>query len=592
MQRRGGARAQATAVTAALSGSAHIFLAVGLFSGVINVLALTGSLYMLQVYDRVLPSHSVPTLIGLSLLMAALYMAHGLLDFFRLRVMARVGVRLDHALSDKVFTAVQLLPLRLRAGDGLQPIRDLDQIRAFLSGLGPTALFDIPWMPVYLALVYALHPLLGLTATAGALVLIALTFATELASAAPVKAAALSGAARMAFGETARRNAEAIRAMGLGGRTGARWGDLNARHLTHQLHAADAASGIGTLSRIARLLLQSGMLGLGAYLVIGGELSPGAIIAASITTSRALAPIEMAIAHWRGFAAARHGTYRLAELFRTVASEDGELLALPPPTTSLEVEGLTVAPPGATKPVLRHVSFKLAAGTGLGIIGPSASGKSTLARALVGAWAPVANGGSVRLDGAALTQWTPEALGRHIGYLPQDIALFDGTIAANIARLDPGAPDTAIVAAARAAGIHDMIVRLPDGYQTPIGEGGMALSAGQRQRLGLARALYGDPFLVVLDEPNSNLDAAGDAALSEAIRGVRRRGGIIIIIAHRPSALAALDQVLALANGQVQAFGPRDEVLAKVLKPGAGAAQQSPVPGLKIIADAPTGAAP
>jgi ATP-binding cassette subfamily C protein len=565
---------------------------------------------MLQVYDRVLPSHSVPTLVGLTLLMAGLYIANGLLDFFRVRVMSRVGVRIDNEVREKVFQALHLLPLKARTvGDGLQPVRDLDQIRSFFSGLGPTAFFDLPWVPVYLGVVFLLHPLLGIFAFAGALLLICLTFLTERRTTAPMQSASRSGAQRLAFGEETRRNAEVIRALGLEKRMQDRWEVLNTRHLTDQLGASDAAGGMGTVSKVLRLFLQSGILGLGAYLVIQGQVSAGTIIAASIIMSRALAPIETAIAHWRGFVAARQSYRRLIDLFGSLGLNDaGSMVALPKPTSTLAVHGVSVAPPGEQRPVIQGVSFALAAGDGLGIIGPSGSGKSTLARALVGIWQPMWSqmrmGGSIRLDGAALDQWTTDDLGRHIGYLPQDVSLFAGTIAENIARFDPDATSEAILAAAKSAGVHDMIVQLSDGYQTVVGEGGAGLSAGQRQRIALARALYGDPFLVVLDEPNSNLDAAGEAALTQAIQSIRARGGIAIVIAHRPAALAAVDKVLAMAKGQVQAFGPKSEVLRQVLQaapvpPPAAQASPPPVPqaarpplsasGLRVVVDSDGG---
>jgi len=594
---------QANPIRQALRRSRALFLGVGLFSGLINLLALTGAFYMLQIYDRVLPSHSVPTLVGLTLLMAALYVANGLLDYFRVRVMSRVGVRIDNDVRETLFEAVRLLPLRTRtAGDGLQPLRDLDQIRSFFSGLGPTAFFDLPWVPVYLGVIFLLHPLLGLFSLAGALLLIFLTLLTETRTRAPMRSASRSGAERLAFGEEARRNAEVIQALGLSERMQDRWEALNTRHLRDQLTAADAASGMGTLSKVLRLFLQSGILGLGAYLVLQDQVSPGTIIASSIIMSRALAPIETATAHWRGFVAARQSRQRLVDLFSALDLDaDKTMVALPQPQKSLAVHGLTVAPPGEQRPVIQGVSFTLAAGDGLGIIGPSASGKSTLARALVGVWQPVRMGGSVRLDGATLEQWPSEAIGRHIGYLPQDVALFAGTVAENIARFDPDATGEAIVAAAKVAGVHDLIVQLSMGYQTAVGEGGTGLSAGQRQRIALARALYGDPFLVVLDEPNSNLDSAGDAALTQAIQSVRARGGIAIVIAHRPSALSAVDKVLAMAKGQVQAFGPKTEVLKQVLAPvpcpkdpprSTTSSQLSPLmgpglatSGLKIVAD-------
>jgi ATP-binding cassette subfamily C protein len=539
-----------------------------------------------------------------------LFVANGLLDFFRVRVMSRVGVRIDNEVREKVFQALHVLPLKTRtAGDGLQPVRDLDQIRAFFSGLGPTAFFDLPWVPVYLGVVFLLHPLLGLFAFAGAVLLIGMTVVTERRTTAPMQSASRSGSQRLAFGEEMRRNAEVIRALGLERRMQDRWEVLNTRHLTDQLVASDAAGGMGTVSKVLRLFLQSGILGLGAYLVIQGEVSAGTIIAASIIMSRALAPIETAISHWRGFVSARQSYRRLIDLFGSLGLKDaGAMVALPRPVSSLAVQSVSVAPPGEPRPVIQGVSFSLEAGDGLGIIGPSGSGKSTLARALVGVWQPMwpqmRMGGSIRLDGATLDQWAPDDLGRYIGYLPQDVSLFAGTIAENIARFDTAAASEAILAAAKAAGVHDMIVQLPEGYQTVVGEGGVGLSAGQRQRIALARALYGDPFLVVLDEPNSNLDAAGEAALTQAIQSIRARGGIAIVIAHRPSALAAVDKVLAMTKGQVQAFGPKSEVLRQVLQAApapkpAALATPPPLPpaarppwgtaGLRVVVDGEAG---
>lgn len=565
----------AEGVGRALRRSRGLFIAVGVFSGVINVLALTGALYMLQVYDRVLTSRSVPTLVALSMLMFTLFFANGILDLIRTRIMTRIGLRVDEDLRDRVFDAQQGLSIRGGVGgDGLQPVRDLDRVRGFLSGIGPTALFDLPWIPVYLVMIFLLHPLMGWFAVAGAVLLILMTYATELLSRGPAQKAARSASERLALADAAARNAEVVRAMGLAPHLRSRWRDLTHRHLGDQVRASDAIGGMGVMSRVTRLLLQSGILGLGAYLVLDNEVSAGAIIAGSIVMSRALAPIETAIQHWRGFVDARQASGRLQALLRNSELGVRSMTELPAPCESLAVENVSVTPPGRPRPVVIHVSFRLRAGEALGIIGPSGSGKSTLARALAGVWQPV-HGGAVRLDGASLDQWRPEALGRHIGYLPQDIQLFEGTIAANICRLDPSAMDDAIVAAAQDAGAHDMIVNLPEGYQTRIGFNGAGLSAGQRQRIALARALYGRPFLVVLDEPNSNLDAAGDAALSAAIRSIRDRHGIAVVIAHRPAALANIDRVLALNGGQTQALGPKEDVLRNVLTAVPAAAKAS-----------------
>ena len=555
-------------VASALASCWGAFVGVGLFSGLINLLALTGSFYMLQVYDRVIPSHSVQTLVGLTVIMIALYACNGVFELIRTRVLSRIGLRFDRKLRARVFTAVLLLPIRTGTrGDALQPVRDLDQIRGFLSGAGPTALFDLPWMPLYLGLVYLLHPWLGLMATAGAALLVGLTLLTESRGKAPNQAANQSGAAVNVFGEASRRNSEAVYAMGLAPALGTLWTRLNVRHQADQLKAGDLVGGISTLTRVIRMVLQSGMLGLGAYLSVMGEATGGVMIASSILTSRALAPVEIAIANWRGFLSARQSYTRLSKLLSGPAQERNTM-PLPAPLKSLAVEGLTVCAPGQNKPLIRGVSFKLEAGQGLGVIGPSASGKSSLARALVGIWLPLPiSGGHVRLDGAALDQWAPAALGAHIGYLPQDIELFEGTVAQNIGRFSPDATSKTIIAAAKAAGVHELILQLAQGYDTRIGEGGQVLSAGQRQRVALARALYGNPFLVVLDEPNSNLDAEGDAALTDAIGSIRTRGGIAIVIAHRPSALAGLDHLLVMGNGQQHAFGPKDEVLKKVTAP-------------------------
>lgn len=566
-------------LTASLRRSRAALGGVAAFSGLINLLALASSIYMLQLYDRVLPAHSVSTLVALSLLMIGLYFFLGLFEWVRARIMNRIAQRLDRSLRARVFGLVVGLPLGARAGhDALQPVSDLDQMRHFLSGPGPVALIDMPWMPFYLMLVWLLHPWLGMLALGGAAVLVGLTIATEVRSRQPARASAGSAVSRRVFAEAARRNAEVVRALGMEGRLAERWMALGDRHNSHNLVAADMITGYAALSRVLRLVIQSAVLGLGAYLVIGGQATGGVMIAASILASRALAPIEVAIGNWKSFLAARDSATRLEKLLASFPSRS-DAMALPKPEASLTVDGLWVAAPGAEQAILRNVGFTLSAGAALGIIGPSASGKSTLARALVGVWPPLR--GSVRLDGAALDQWTAEALGRHVGYLPQDIELFDGTVAQNIGRFQPSAEPTHIIAAAREAGIHEMVLGLKDGYETRIGEGGAVLSAGQRQRLALARALYGDPFLLVLDEPNSNLDSAGDAALARAIGSVRARRGIVVVVAHRPSALSGCDQVLVLADGQVQAFGPRDDVLRTVL-------QSAPPSRFKVVADSVT----
>ena len=554
-----------------------------MLTGVINVLMLTGSLFMLQVYDRVLPSRSVPTLLALGALAASLFAFQGFLDMTRARILVRIGSFLDEAMSPRVYDAVARLPITTQGrADGLQPVRDLDQMRGFLSGLGPTALFDLPWMPLYLGICFVFHIWIGITALAGAAVLVSLTLWTEMLTRAPARTAAEGSAARMGLAEASRRNAEVLQAMGMRGRLAALWSVANAKYLHSSQRAADVAGGLGAMSRVLRMMLQSTVLGVGAFLAINQEATAGIIIASSILVSRALAPVELAIANWKGFVAARQSRRRLSDLLRLLETETSTM-ALPPPSTSLVVEGLCVTPPGQQKVVVQDASFTLEKGQALGVIGPSASGKSSLARGVVGVW-PAARG-KVRLDGAALEQWTSEALGPHIGYLPQDVELFDGTVAENIARFVPDPDPAKIIAAARAAGVHELILRLPDGYETRIGEGGTALSGGQRQRIALARALFGEPFLVVLDEPNSNLDAEGDEALTQAILGARARGAVVIVIAHRPAALQAVDLILAIANGRVQACGPKEEVLRKVL------AGQRPQPQLRTVKAAGEGEA-
>jgi PrtD family type I secretion system ABC transporter len=552
-------------VKGAVAACRRAFLFIGLFTAAINILMLTGSFFMLQVYDRVIPSRSVPTLFGLIILVSMLYAFQGVLDFIRQRLLVRAARGLDERLSRHAYEAIVQLPLTLGAArDGLQPVRDLDQIRSFLSGLGPTALFDLPWMPLYLGLCFVFHFWIGATALVGAVLLVALTLLTEIFTRSPIRASTGFGSARMGLVEGSRRNAEVLRSMGMTARMSARWGSSNNKYLDAQQQAADVGGGFGAMSRVLRMLLQSMVLAVGAYLVIHQEASGGVIIASSILTSRALAPVELAIAHWKGFSAARQSWRRLSEIIDKLMTAVTPL-ALPPPKSSLTVEGISVTPPGIQRLVVQNTSFRLEAGQGLGIIGPSASGKSSLARAIVGVW--LAARGKIRLDGAAIEQWAPEDLGTHIGYVPQDVELFDGTIAENISRFAVAPVPSDIIQAAQMAAIHDLILRLPDGYETRIGEGGSALSAGQRQRLALARALYGSPFLVVLDEPNSNLDTEGDQALTKAIAAVRQRGGIVIVVAHRPAALNAVDLVLVMANGQIQNFGPKEEVLKQVLEP-------------------------
>ena len=549
----------------ALTGFRGAFAAISAMSGVINVLALTGSFYMLQVYDRVLTSHSVATLIALSLLAIGLYLFQGTLDVLRSQVLVRLGSHLDTQLTPLVHAVAVRAPLRgASRAESLQPLRDVDAMRMFLVSQGPVAIFDLPWMPVYLVFVFLMHPLLGVTALAGAAILVALTFLTERLTGDLQQATAKSAVARMTIADANVRNAEVLSAMGMGPRAVERYARANAQYLANQARASDIAGSLSGVSKVLRMILQSAILGMGAYLAIRGQMTGGAIIAASIASSRALAPIELAITHWKSFVAARQSYARLRKVLNGPLVAGNDPLQLPPPASNVALEGVTVAIPGTHRVVLADISFELKAGEGLGVIGRSAAGKSTLARALIGLW-PLARG-EVRLDGAALDRWSREELGRHVGYLPQDVELFEGSIAENISRFEENPESGIIIAAARAAGVHELILRLPNGYETQAGADGASLSAGQRQRIALARALYRDPFLVVLDEPNSNLDAEGEAALTAAIQGVRARGGIAVVIAQRPSALNAVDHIAVIADGRLQAFDAKEKVLRKAMR--------------------------
>ena len=554
----------------ALKACRSAFVGIGVMSAMINVLYLTGSFFMLEVYDRVVPSRSVPTLVGLVVLAAGLYTTQGVLDLIRGRILVRIGASLDEQLSARIFDTVARLPLRVgQRADGMQPIRDLDSIRSFMGGLGPVSMFDLPWLPFYILICFAFHPLIGATALGGAIILTIVTVVTEYLTRRSIKDSTGHAIARNALAETSRRNAEALIAMGMLGRIAQRWEEANRKYLASQRRVSDVAGGLGSISKVFRMMLQSAVLAVGGYLVIHQEATAGIIIAGSILSARALAPVDLAIANWKGFVAARQGWNRLTQLLNVMPAE-APRMALQAPTRTLSVEGAAVAAPGTQKIVAQDIKFTLDRGSGLGIIGPSGSGKSSVARLLVGVWTPVR--GKVRLDSAALDQWTSEALGRHIGYLPQDVELMAGSVAQNIARFEPKPNSNAVIAAAKAAGVHELITSLSEGYETQIGEHGTALSAGQAQRIALARALYRDPFLVVLDEPNSNLDAEGDEALTKAVLSVRARGGIIIVIAHRPSAIAGVDLLLVMRDGHQQAVGPKDQILAKLVKPAAATA--------------------
>lgn len=565
------ARSAKSEVRAALGTLKSITPALAIMSGVVNILALTGSFYMMQVYDRVLTSRSIPTLIALSVLALLMFLFQGGLEVLRSQVLVRLANRVDRRLTPKAHDAVMRLPFYTgNQADAMQPIRDVDQIRNYLSGQGPIAILDMPWMPVYLAFVFLLHPILGMVTLGGILFLVLVTVLTEWLVQEPTKVVATASKERTMIAEASQRNAEVLRAMGFGPSIMRRFEAASDKHLAAQEKLSDTVSGFSTVSKVFRMTLQSALLGLGAYLTLQGQMSAGAIIACSIAASRALAPIEIAISHWKAFAAARQSVKRLDGVLASLP-EATEPLELPAPTKLLSVENITVAVPGTQRVVLNAATLKLEPGQILAVIGPSAAGKSTLARAIAGVW-PIARG-HVRLDGAALDRWTTDSLGKHVGYLPQDIELFDGTITENISRFDENPDSAKVLAAAQAADVHEMVLRMPNGYETRIGAHGASLSGGQRQRIALARALYGNPFLLVLDEPNSNLDAEGEAALVKALQSVKTRGGVAVVVAHRPSVLAAVDLVAVVNSGQISAFGPKDEVLRKVLRqqPAAGA---------------------
>lgn len=536
-----------------------LFVSVAVFSFFVNLLMLTGPIFMLQVYDRVLSSRSEATLLALTVIMAFLFLMMGVLDYARGRVLARAGARFQARLDNRVFEAIlrrAVSPVeRARPATGL---RDLESIQRLMSGPAPFAVFDMPWTPVFLAAIFTFHWILGCIAIAGGLLLVCLTWANQVFSKKLQLDANVASAQSEGFTEAVRSQGETVQGLGMRRSVLERWQKLRGRSLETTIQASDRTGGFSTASKTLRFFLQSLMLGAGAWLAIQGELSPGSMIAGSILMGRALAPIEQAIGQWALVQRAMQGWKSLVELLdKTPAPE--ERTKLPAPRSILEAQQVTVVAPGEQTAAIRMVSFRMEPGQAMGVIGPSASGKSTLAKAITGIWKPAA--GNVRLDGAALEQYGDDDLGRHIGYLPQEIALFDGSVAENIARLT-GKPDSAmVVEAAKRAGAHEMILGLPGGYDYQVAAGGGKLSGGQRQRIGLARALYGDPAVVVLDEPNSNLDASGSDALNHAIQDIKARGKAVIIMAHRPAAIQHCDLILMMEDGVRKAFGPKDEVL-------------------------------
>lgn len=542
------------------------FIALGSISFVSNLLMLTGPLFMLQVYDRVLASRSVPTLLVLAALVCALFAFYAFLDALRGRMAARLANVLDSQISGRLFSAAVHFKLVANAPRTADPLRDGDTIRQFVASPAPLALLDLPWMPVYLLVVFLFHVWLGWLAVGGCVVITALMIVNERLARKPSQDANGEQFLRQKQTDAVRLNAESVVAMGMLDDLRTRWVGQTEKMLSAQQIGADRATFFSSTTKGLRFLLQSAVLALGAYLVIRGEVTAGLMIAASIVTSRALAPVEQVVGQWRAFVGARQAWSRIQKILSVKEAPQREV-NLPLPTHSLSVKALAAAPQGHKTPIITGLQFDLEAGDGLGIVGPSGSGKSSLARALVGVWPSLV--GEARFDGALLSHYTPAQLGEMIGYLPQRVELFDGTVAENIARFRRDASSEAIIAAATAAGVHDLISSLPDGYNSRVGEQGDLLSAGQRQRIGLARTLYGNPFLVVLDEPNANLDSDGDAALTDAIHQARNRGSVVIVIAHRPSAIAAIDKVLYMQGGRQIAYGPKNEVLQQVMQSGA-----------------------
>ncbi|SDI05774.1 type I secretion system permease/ATPase [Alloyangia pacifica] len=533
------------------------FLCLGLFSMAINLLMLASPLYMLQVYDRVLSSGSTETLLMLTLILALALLTMAMLDTLRSALALRMGAWLNETLGPEFLGISLQAKLAGRPGGG-QAFRDLSQVQAFMATQGMTAFFDFPWTPFFIAIIWLLHPLLGMISLAAALLLLALSYGNEIATRGLLKAANSSQIAGTSLAEATIGNAEVVRTMGMTGALMAQWKGRNRITQKNLLRASERGGYFTGGAKFLRYFAQSAMLGAGAWLVIRGESTPGSMIAGSILLSRALAPVDMAMSVWKNFSGARLAYGRLRDLVDDFPREP-KRMPLPAPKGGLQVKKLTVVGPNG--PLLARVNFDIAPGEVVAVIGPSAAGKSTLCRAIVGLAKPAS--GTVSLDGVRIDHWEPEDLGPHIGYLPQEVGLFVGTVQQNIARMTDG-PAARVVAAAEKARAHEMIAQLPHGYDTELGERGAGLSGGQRQRIGLARAVFGNPALIVLDEPNANLDQSGEAALSAAILDLKKAGASLLIVGHRPSTLAQSDKVLLLQGGKVQAFGPRQEVLARM----------------------------
>ncbi|MEH2568859.1 type I secretion system permease/ATPase [Bradyrhizobium sp. AZCC 2289] len=537
------------------------FATAAIFSLAINLLYLAGPLYMLQVYDRVISSASEITLLMLTIALLIAFMALAGLDAVRARVLTRASIRLDQKIAARVMTAI-INRSASAGGARSQLLRDFDTFRQFVTGMGIHAIFDLPWAPIYIAVIFVLHPFLGAFALGCCIVLILMALLNEWLVKLPLNEAGEAASRSYSFTEMSLRNTEVVRAMGMTEGLLRRWSRDRNRMLERQVSASDRAATMQSLIRFLRLAMQSMILGLGAYLVIERLATVGAMFAASILLGRALQPVEQIVGSWRNLVSARGAFLRIRELLAANPERDAGL-TLPRPKGRLSVEGLTYVPPLSSKPILRGVTFAIEPGEVLGVIGPSGAGKSTLSRHLVGVLVPSA--GAVRLDGADVSNWVRTSLGQHIGYLPQDIELFADTVAANISRFQEGEDNEAILAA-QIAGVHEMVVRLPNGYDTQVGEGGAILSGGYRQRIGLARAIFANPSLVVLDEPSSNLDAEGDAALADCILQLKKRGTTVVIVSHRPATIGVVDKILVLRDGVAEMFGPRAEIMSRLTR--------------------------
>jgi PrtD family type I secretion system ABC transporter len=529
-----------------------------LFSLTINLLLLAPPLYMLQVFDRVLTSHSNETLVFLTIGAALALATMAGLDMVRSQLLAAGGAALDRALGKRVLDRLLGEAARKGAGENANALRDAHCVRAFFGGAGIQALFDLPWLPVFLLVIFLFHPLMGAFALGGAIVMLSLAVLNERLTRRSLERGQAEARRAAGFIDTAARNAEVVSALGMLEAVTRRWSTLNEAASARQMQAARAGSRVSGLTKLARQLIQTGMLALGAYIVVDQQVSAGVMIAATILLSRALAPVEQLVAGWRALVEARAAWRRLAELLKD--NESRNATSLPVPEGRLAAENVVFGFRSAERPILRGASFSLEPGESLGVVGPSASGKSTLARLIVGVWRPVS--GHLRLDGADVASWERAELGRHIGYLPQDVELFPGTVAQDIARLGD-ADDAEVIRAAKRAHVHELVLRLPKGYDTELAG---ALSPGQRQRIGLARALYGNPRLVVLDEPNANLDSEGEQALLRALAGLKEEGVTVVIVAHRPSLLSGVDKMLVLRDGVVEAFGPRSEIMPRMVR--------------------------